>query len=297
MSSGLVLGTAQWGMPYGIANRHGQPSGAEVDRVLQLAQDAGVRTLDTARAYGDSEAVIGERVGADRGWRIVTKLDPDVGGAPQAALDRVEASVARSLRLLRRERLDVLLLHRWHHRHAYEGALWDRLRQYKRQGVIGRLGMSAANPQEAMEAAEDPEIEVMQVATSLLDQRLVRAGFFHRAEARHAEVFVRSAYLQGVVFLPAEDLPSHLRALGGHLQAIQAFATEHGRTSADVCISFVKSLGCHVVVGCETASQLAANLRAWRLPPLEQDALRALARVLGPLPDEVVDPSRWRLGD
>ena len=73
---GLALGTVQWGLAYGIANRQGRPTPQEVGEILARARAAGVTTLDTARAYGDSEGVIGEFIGDAPDWRIVTKLDP-----------------------------------------------------------------------------------------------------------------------------------------------------------------------------------------------------------------------------
>src|SRR5690606_21493334 len=50
----LTLGSAQWGMPYGIANRTGPPSRDELAELLRVARDAGIRAIDTARAYGES---------------------------------------------------------------------------------------------------------------------------------------------------------------------------------------------------------------------------------------------------
>ncbi len=76
----LVLGSAQWGMPYGIANLAGPPDADELEAMLAQARNAGVRSIDTARAYRDSEDRIGQilrGVHSNEGWRIITKLAPD----------------------------------------------------------------------------------------------------------------------------------------------------------------------------------------------------------------------------
>ena len=71
----LALGSAQWGLErYGVANRDGAPAAAELGRLLKLAAAAGVRTIDTARAYGASEQRIGEQTGPDPVWTVITKL-------------------------------------------------------------------------------------------------------------------------------------------------------------------------------------------------------------------------------
>jgi aryl-alcohol dehydrogenase-like predicted oxidoreductase len=57
--SGLVLGTVQLGMPYGIANKSGMPDVNTGLEIIQEAINGGVNTLDTASAYGESEKIIG----------------------------------------------------------------------------------------------------------------------------------------------------------------------------------------------------------------------------------------------
>jgi aryl-alcohol dehydrogenase-like predicted oxidoreductase len=55
----LALSTVQFGLPYGIANQAGPVSRSEVKSMLQFALANGVDSLDTAIAYGDSEACLG----------------------------------------------------------------------------------------------------------------------------------------------------------------------------------------------------------------------------------------------
>ncbi len=63
LQASLVLGGAQFGMPYGIANRAGKPGDDELHAILALAEAAGVSHLDTAAGYGDSEHRIGSALG------------------------------------------------------------------------------------------------------------------------------------------------------------------------------------------------------------------------------------------
>lgn len=75
----LALGTAQFGMRYGVANRVGQVPAGEARRILERARTAGMDTLDTAAAYGASETLLGSVGVAD--WIVVTKLPPCPRGA------------------------------------------------------------------------------------------------------------------------------------------------------------------------------------------------------------------------
>lgn len=70
--SRLALGTVQFGMSYGISNTAGQVPQDEVAKILDYCKANGIDTLDTARGYGESEAVIGQFDLSP--FKIVTKL-------------------------------------------------------------------------------------------------------------------------------------------------------------------------------------------------------------------------------
>jgi aryl-alcohol dehydrogenase-like predicted oxidoreductase len=296
-SARIALGAAQWGMPYGIANRSGLPPRDELVALLGVARRAGVDTLDTARAYGESEARIGELTAGDPHWRIATKLAPDVDAGADLALclRRADESLEASRRARRRERLDLLLLHRARHRTAFGGALFEHLLRRQEQGWLGALGASASSPQEALALLEDPAIEVLQVAASLLDRRLAEAGFFARAAGLGKRVFVRSVFLQGVAHLSTEALPGGLSPLARPLQLLDDWAKARGIQRADAFLLYAREcLDAPVVLGCETAGQLCRNLVAWRSLEAPAEELHELARRLGPIPEALLDPSRWQ---
>ncbi|MCL6483634.1 MAG: aldo/keto reductase, partial [Janthinobacterium lividum] len=75
----LALGTVQFGLPYGITNSTGQVAQDEVIRILQRARGLGVDVLDTAAAYGQSEAVLGCCGDVAHAFRLITKTLPKGG--------------------------------------------------------------------------------------------------------------------------------------------------------------------------------------------------------------------------
>lgn len=294
-ASRLVLGTAQWGSEYGIANQGGPPSPNEIRRMGAAALAAGIHTLDTARAYGLAEASVGEAL--DRRWRIVTKLDAAVAGEgidPTEARRRAVASLAASRAALRRDRLDTVLLHRPSHRIASRGAVWTVLREELAAGRIGAIGASAASVDDAFPLLDDPSVAVIQVPASLFDRRLVRSGFFAEATRRGREVFVRSVFLQGAGFLGPAELPDHLAPLRPLLRQLDQRISDARCGRAAVFLNWAKRrLGpALVIVGCESEQQLKANLAAWRVE-LPEDVIRACEEIVPELPDAILDPWRW----
>jgi len=145
----MILGSAQWGQEYGIANTSGPPARSELGRIVDAASRAGVTSIDTARDYGRSEALIGEVVGGASGWWVMTKLSGDLvteDADPRVVTERAEASLRASLRALRRPRIDVLLLHRAWHRDWGGGVLWDLLEDHRRRGTVAGIGVSVTSP-------------------------------------------------------------------------------------------------------------------------------------------------------
>ncbi len=297
----LVLGSAQWGMPYGVANHSGPPDEDELARMLTRARDAGVRTIDTARAYGAAEARIGAtlaEVPSNEGWRVITKLSPDAHEAGLGiadGLERTAESLADSRHALGHDALAAVLLHRFAHRHACGGKLWRTLLAERDAGRIGALGVSAATPEEAWAALDDPDIEILQVASSLLDLRLLRQGFFPRARELGRTVYVRSVFLQGVAHLDPSTLPAFLAPLRPPIDQIHRLANELDVTPRALFLGFAREFlpGALPVVGCETDDQLAELLADWSDARIDVASLAPLVEALPTLEPECVDPSKW----
>jgi aryl-alcohol dehydrogenase-like predicted oxidoreductase len=293
----LALGSAQWDAPLDRSEAIGSSTTQEIAAVLARARTAGVRTIETARAYGTSEAQIGRATADQEGWRILTKLSPDVhrdGLDIAETLERVDRSLDESQRALGLDALPVLMLHRFGHRHACGGRLWRKLLAERESGRIGALGVAAATPEEAWAALEDPDIEVLEVASSLLDLRLHRQGFFPRARELGRTVHVHSVFLEGVALLEPGRLPPFLIDLVAPLLAIRSSADRLGVTVRALHLAFVQNLpGACPIIPCESDSQFAGLLADWASEAVDAASLGQLVDSLPTLDSAVIDPSRW----
>ncbi len=297
--SRFALGTVQFGLPYGIANKGGQPDKEEAREILKTALACGVSMIDTAAAYGTAEKVIGaclsghEKQGVD----IHTKLDPlphinDRSGE-EAVRDAVRASIYKSCHHLGLARLPCVMLHRWEHYRLGGGKIWRELLALKKNGVIGRLGASVQSPEEGLAALKVAEIEFIQLPCNILDWRWRESGFAaKRAERDDVHVQARSALLQGLLLLPAEKWPViGKKEADKFTKALRELAEEHARKSVqDLCYAYVRSLGWvdSIVAGVETLAQLKENLDLFNGPELGnldevvKRILRADAKLLNP---------------
>lgn len=249
-----TLGTVQLGLPYGIANASGQLSRSEAVEILRFAYEHGVRSFDTARAYGDSEAVISEFIAKHRPAeiQIATKLKPS-----QTPLELIE-SFEKSLDALGVESVDVLMFHRWANRvHA------SALEPFRDR--FGRLGVSVLDKDEAVEAIRDSEIRFIQIPCNLLDWRWRDPEWARLCVVRpDVEIQCRSILLQGVLSdgadppALAEKFP--LARLLGRVDGLAKKFGMPGRTA--LAFAYVNSLSWiqNIVFGVDRQDQLQYNL-------------------------------------
>ncbi len=291
----LALGTVQFGMPYGVANRSGQPADAEVREILRRALMAGVDVLDTASLYGDSESVLGRCMPQGHVFRIVTKTPKFAAqSAPLAVASLNDAFEGSCLRLCRQNLYGLLIHDADDLLGANGGALWQAMLDLRSAGRVERIGSSVYTGQQIDALLERYEPDLIQLPLSLLDQRLVKGGQLERLAQRRVEVHARSALLQGTLLMTETDLPAHLSALRPFLRQLTIRADSLGLTRVEAALRYVANLPEIFAVVCGVDSP-------WQLDELVA-ALRTNSPALSPADvaacacadPRLVDPSQWR---
>jgi aryl-alcohol dehydrogenase-like predicted oxidoreductase len=141
-------------------------------RLLNLLLDAGVNLIDTAANYAGSEEMIAQAIGARRSqFVLVSKCGsklPDLTGEPWSA-QTVSQTVDRSLRRLKTDALDVMLLHTCDLETLKKGEALGALVKARQAGKIRFVGYSGDN-EAAVYAAGHPEIAVIETSVNITDQ-------------------------------------------------------------------------------------------------------------------------------
>jgi len=267
MTPQLCLGTAQFGLAYGITNTNGQVTEAIVAQLLAQAAEAGVRWLDTAQAYGNAETVVGRQLPAAHDFRLISKLPAQ----PQHVFSVQDAAIweqafQTSCQRLGVRGLDALLLHAPGDL-AKPGAqhLETWLLGLRERGLVQRIGVS-------IYAAEDldglnPELlDLVQLPLSLYDQRLLQSGTLARLRAHGTVIHARSLYLQGLLLTPSDQWPRWVSpGVRNHHQTLEALAEERGCGLIDLALGFAREQADveAVVLGVCTVKELAALRDAW----------------------------------
>ena len=293
--SRMMLGTVQFGLPYGVANQTGQPSYEEVVRIIATAFEGGVNCFDTAAAYGTSEEVLGKALHelhlTDK-VTVATKVLPltqEELADPQAAFVAIERSVENSRQKLGLDCLPFVLFHR-----ETDAAYLECLAQLRERGWLKYYGVSCDNfagPAKEFAAAAD----ALQIPANIVDRRHLQSDFFEVTRSNNVAIFVRSVYLQGLLVMPERDIPASLREILPVRQMLEGLAQQAGLSLQELAVRFILSQSgvTSVLVGVESVSQVTDNLDLFNGQPLPDDVLTPLQRLNCDLPESLITPSQW----
>ncbi len=271
----LGIGTVQFGTHYGISNRTGQTPIEEVSKILSLALENGIALLDTARGYGESEKVLGQLDLSN--FKIVSKFMPPEKG------DLIEKQLHQSLKNLKADTLYGYLAHRASD--VLENPRqWDELNGLKKKGLIEKIGFSFNTPEEAQNViALEMYPDLVQIPYNYFDHRFDK--YFEFFKSMGCEVHTRSAFLQGLFFLPQEKLMPYFSFVVPLIKSLQEKHTENlSGALLNYCLSNHNID--HVIIGLNDSQQLIDNLEAMK-------NTQPLAKNLLEIPDYIITPSKW----
>jgi aryl-alcohol dehydrogenase-like predicted oxidoreductase len=281
----LALGTAQFGLGYGIAGRGSPVPELEVRSILKRAAEFGIQTLDTAVAYGDIEARL-TKLAPYGAFKIVTKLPAipvetrpsEVSEWVDSILQRTDERIGDSLHAVLFHSAEDLL-------ENFAEAIWARCAAW----VSGReikVGVSCYDTNTLNRVWERFPIEFAQLPGNALDQRLNSAVF---VQPQELEVHIRSVFLQGLLLLPEAEAARRMPRATVALERWHSWLRERSLEPLEGALGLAKGFraASHCVVGVDNLAQLEGIAEAWgAVPALNSD-------VLAEADLDIIDPRRW----
>lgn len=286
----LCIGTAQFGMSYGVANAHGKPTSDRIKSILKFAISNGIRSLDTAISYGDSEIRLGQTGVSD--WAVVSKL-PKVPAGVNNVNAWVQDQVMGSLNRLGVDSLDGLLLHHPKQLLCGLGAdLYSSMREQVALGHARRIGISIYDSTELDILISRFNFDIVQAPLNILDGRLIQSGWIARLQDSGVALHVRSAFLQGLLLMPASQRPPYFERWAPLWSKWSSWLAYHDLTPLQACLRYVlHAPGIEqVVLGVDSEDQLSEIITVANEGPIP-DGYQSL-QVCDP---ELLNPSLWKI--
>jgi uncharacterized protein len=291
MSSKLILGTVQLGLNYGVNNNFGKPSKEKAFDILNSAYDEGIRTLDTAEAYGNSQEVIGSfmKDNKQKKFNIITKLKAENTLTKGELVDHIFSNC----KILNIESLEGYMFHNYN---SFKKSifLYEEILKAKNKGIILNSGISLYNNQEIEDIIDNYDgFDFIQIPFNLFDNELKRKSIIEKARLKGIKVHTRSCFLQGLFFKKIEDLKGVLKKSAPYLREINSIAKETdfqvGNLALCYCLS--KPYIDKVLIGVDSVEQLKKNIN-WSQNKIDNIVLKKIDNIRV-YENEILNPSLW----
>ena len=261
----IALGTAQFGMDYGLSNTHGKTDKYEVSKILQYAYDYGISLIDTAPSYGDSEKILGEVI-TNYYCKLVTKT-PHFSDSyiDNSHVVKLKESFHQSLFNLRQKDIYGLLLHSCDDLlKPGGGLLLQEMEDLKSIGAVKKIGVSLYNSEQIDIVLSKFNIDLVQLPINIFDQQLLIGGWLDKLKDFDVEIHARSAFLQGLLLMTNDLVPPYFFPIKKNLEAFYKSAKELSLSQLELALGYVMGVSeiDQVVVGVNTVEQLKEIIKA-----------------------------------
>jgi aryl-alcohol dehydrogenase-like predicted oxidoreductase len=287
----IILGTVQLGLPYGINNSKGMPTTDESIQLLSFAYKSGIRTLDTAEAYGMSQKIIGiyHNQNSASKFNVITKYSKSVNNN-----DDIIFNVENDLKELSIASLGGYMFHNYPDYLANKNQL-PKLISLKKRGIIKKLGVSVYTNEEIDSLLDNDEIDFIQLPFNLLDNNNLRLSSLKKLKDRNKEVHIRSAFLQGLFYRSLDELPDKLTILKHNLKQIHEISAAANISMSSLALGYAikNQFIDHVLIGVDNKQQLANNVEDINTSSTIPDMFFNQIDEIHVLEKELLNPVNW----
>jgi aryl-alcohol dehydrogenase-like predicted oxidoreductase len=238
----IILGTANFGNEYGIANKNqnSRNESGSISKIIQTALNLGITSFDTAKGYGDAERILGDNLDGYRKLSVTTKI----GKNDCEKSSQIISSVQESLESIKLKQFSAVLLHDssvlgGENRNEVIKGLLELLSL----GICERIGVSVYSESEVVWAKKIlPELTEFQIPENICDQRKIFSGYLHELANTGNNISVRSIFLQGLLLMEVGEIPSNLNSATEKIMKLQEFAHINQITVLEACIAYARSI-------------------------------------------------------
>ena len=288
------IGTAQFGMPYGIANKSGQPELHETNKIIKCAIENNIIYFDTAQSYEDSETVLGEafsRLPDVKKIRVISKLSPDL---QETSSTTIVESVRSSLKKLNVKSLYGFLAHRVEP--IKSDSFLTAIEILKNEELVIKAGVSVYTPEEALCVIEQTEVDILQIPFNILDRRWIDDGILQKAGKNNVQLFFRSIFLQGLIFLNNTDLTKRKMTWAKpYLEQFNKLVSATSLTPMQLSFGILSNISGDniIIVGVDNLAQLQNNIEHMFNAKLDQTFIEKWWSSIPVFPEKFLNPTLW----
>lgn len=192
----IILGTAQFGMQYGISNQKGKTTKNEIKKILDFLSKNKITYLDTASAYKKSELEIGSYIKKNKKkFKIITKYSQVSGDIKKQFI---------KTRKLIGQNPDTIFAHTV--KDYLSKNFQKNINMLEKNFKIKNIGVSLYNPKDLFKVIKVRIPDAIQVPINIFDKRFLDKKVIYCLKKNNIKMHARSIFLQGLLFMDKKEI-------------------------------------------------------------------------------------------
>ena len=252
MSNKLIMGTAQFGMKYGINNKIGKIQKNEIYRILNFCKKNNINHFDTASSYGESEKILGIYLKKnDNNFKIITKYS-----LKKKSLIKQFYETKKLIGQVP----DIVLAHSY--KDYISSNFQEMLKYLIKEFNLKKYGVSLYEPNEYFKILKVKIPNIIQVPINIFDKRFLEKKIISSIKKNKIEVHARSIFLQGLLYAEKKKIYNYFKNVKKVFEKATNLAEEENLSLAQLSLLWVykkKDIN-KIILGMDSLSQLKENL-------------------------------------
>lgn len=286
MKISFALGSANFGMIYGISNQTNLMSENQAAEIISAATRNGINTIDTAPSYGSAELIIGKYNSRFKKLNCYSKISGKVYRNATEIIDAIRTSIS----VLNIHTLEGIYFHDLKMLLECENeVISEAIHLATKENLVKKFGVSIYSPEEITKVTDNyPNIKMMQIPENIFDRRFYDLQIINELFDSGYEINVRSVFLQGLILMQYEKIPTKLRNIIPYIEDLKVYAESLNIELIDLCLSYLSYLqGANkFIIGVSKVKQLE-KINQFTKVDIDFDRLPKIKE------KELIDPRLW----
>ena len=261
----LVLGTAQLGLDYGIANKIGKPEENKAFEIMKYAVENGINYFDTAHSYGNSETTIGKFLNIFEVYKNKINIITKMPSLKKEKLNEknINNCFFESLHRLGQDSIYCYMIHDFSDIATNCDEIEKNFLKLKENGYIKKIGVSIYEPYQLEFLVKYFDFDLIQLPINIFDQRFITNRSLQWLKRKNIEVYARSIFLQGLLFLEENTLSPKMNKFKDYISRLNEISLKYNFSKEEIALLFVKAITeiDKIVIGVEKIDQLQRNVK------------------------------------
>ena len=250
-----IIGTAQLGSNYGIANKENKINLNDKIDFLNFSYQNKFTSIDTAYAYPNSHKIIGKWIKSTQAKPIITSKIPNLENYKNI---NIETLFNRILKTLNVDKLNCLLMHNpndW-----FDNNIKKSVEKMINNNLISVFGLSIY---EKKHIPDYDLVKVLQVPGNIFNQKLLLTDELNKFLDSGGTVQIRSVFVQGLILMDIANIPNKFDEIKNGLNHFDNIARELNIDKAYLAIQCIKFLipNSKIVIGFDNIKQLDSIIK------------------------------------